>query len=139
MEVDMMTPGEFAVLIDQFHKVVESAYQHRDEINRAIAQVGEMYPAIPTESWQDRNGKGKYLYMLFSVDCSGSGYSGPGGKRKVYIGNKPDCIKKARQLAENRRRYEKLQRARRELVNWITRRNRALRQQMETYPCFIVF
>jgi len=129
-----LTPSEFNVLVEQFREGVESAYRHRDAINRTIAGVGDMYPAIPTESWQERGGRGKYLYMLFPSDKRGAGYSGPGGKRKVYVGNKPERIAAARQLAANRRRYEDLQRARRNLLQWIDARNRALCGQMEAYP-----
>ncbi|MCD4739486.1 MAG: hypothetical protein K8R89_09565 [Anaerolineae bacterium] len=129
----MITLVEFRDRVAWFHEGVEAAYRHLVAVEQTIAQVGEMYPAIPAESWQDRNGKGKYLYMLFLSNQHG-GYSGPDGKRKIYIGNKLDRIEAARQLAENRRRYEELQRARRELVAWIDRRCRALREQMASYP-----
>jgi len=128
------TIDEFRNRVAQFQEGVEAAYRHLAAIDRAIAQVGEMYPAIPTESWQERNGKGKYLYMLFSANRYGGGYSGPDGKRKLYIGNKPARIEAARRLAANRRRHEGLQRARTGLVVWIGNQKRALDRQIQTYP-----
>jgi len=128
------TIDEFRNRVAQFQEGVEAAYRHLAAIERFIAQIGEMYPAIPTESWQERNGKGQYLYMLFSANRYGGGYSGPDGKRKIYIGNKPKRIEAARRLARNRRSYEELQRARQALMTWIGNQKRALDRQIQTYP-----
>ena len=92
-----------------------------------------MYPARSIESWQGRGGTERYLYMLFQSNGN-AGYLGPGGKRKIYVGNKPDRIEAARGLAANRRRYDGLQRARRNLGYWIGKQNRALRGQLLEYP-----
>lgn len=130
----MIDASEFCARVEQFRDNVLAAYLRIESIETSISAIGEMYPAIPTESWQDRNGTGKYLYMLFSGNRHG-GYSGPGGKRKLYVGNKPDRITEARRLAANRRRYDELQRARRNLIYWIDKQNRLLRSQIQdTYP-----
>jgi len=63
-----------------------------------------MYPAIPSESWQPRNGKGSYLWMIFPRGTSDM-------PRMLYIGNKPEAVTKARQFAARRRRWEELDRA----------------------------
>ena len=80
---------------------------------REIEQAG-MYAGQPTEQWQDRNGKGRYLYMLFRTKSYYSRahgqYEGPDGKRKLYIGNKPEAIAEARRLAQNRERWNTLDR-----------------------------
>jgi len=129
----IITIDKFRDRVVRFQKGVESAYHHLEDIEAAIAQVGEMYPAIPAESWQDRNGKGRYLYMLFPSNGNGA-YTGPDGKRKLYVGNKPERIEAARRLAANRRRYEELQRARRNLRYWIDARNRMLLSEIQMYP-----
>ena len=73
---------------------------------------------MPSEQWQDRNGSGQYLYLLFRLGPDGQ-YQGPDGKRKVYIGKDPDKIAEARRLAENRRRWERVNRAAKDLDNWL--------------------
>lgn len=64
-----------------------------------------MYPAVPTESWERRDGgKSKYLRMVFPQGT-------PGVRRKEYVGCKPEAIAEARRLAANRQRWEELDRA----------------------------
>jgi hypothetical protein len=82
-----------------------------------IQKVG-MYPAVPSEQWQRHEGKGQYLYMLFRMNPDGT-YQGPDGKRKVSIGADPDKIDDAQRLAENRRRWERLQWDLEHLERWL--------------------
>lgn len=78
-----------------------------------LEQAG-MYPAIPTESWEKREGgKSKYLRMVFP-------HRTPGMRRKVYIGCKPDAIAEARRLAANRQRWEELDRAKTTLERFLS-------------------
>jgi hypothetical protein len=79
----------------------------RLESQASIADAG-MYPSVPSEQWQDRNGAGRYLYMLFRQDGNG-GYLGPDGQRKLYIGTKPAAVADARRLATNRSQWEALE------------------------------
>ncbi len=84
-----------------------------------------MYPAIPSEQWQSRNGieEKRYLYMLFRKGSNGR-YQGPDGKRKVYVGCNPERIAEARRLAANRREYENLNKTVERLEMWINARQR---------------
>lgn len=96
------------------------ALAHRADLAQVLAtlEAAGMYPASPSEQWQDRNGSGQYLYMLFRLGPDGQ-YQGPDGKRKVYIGKDPERIAEARRLAENRRRWEVVNRAARDLDGWL--------------------
>jgi hypothetical protein len=86
--------------------------------HRAALEQMPMYPAIPTEQWQKRNGKGDYLYLIFKQDRNGQ-FLGPNGKRKVYVGNKPERIAEARELVSNRREYEECLRQQDECRIWL--------------------
>jgi hypothetical protein len=90
------------------------------QVMNGLEQAG-MYPAIPTEQWQDRDGKGKYLYMLFRQDGYGV-YTGPDGKRKLYVGADPEKIAEARRLTANRRRWEDLKAAAGKIDRWLKAR-----------------
>lgn len=68
---------------------------------QALEKAG-MYPGIPSESWQSRNGKGNYLRMVFPRKTVGM-------PRKLYVGNKPEAVAEARQLAARRHRWEQLE------------------------------
>ncbi len=88
-----------------------------------------MYPAVPTEQWQSRNGSGRrYLYMLFRYSRAMGGYSGPGGKRKVYVGCKEERIAEARRLVENRLRWEEVEKEVRRVEWWVTGFRRDLKK-----------
>lgn len=63
-----------------------------------------MWPAVPTESWEGRNGGDKvYLRLVFPRRTS------PSGQRKVYIGRDPARIAHAHRKSANRQRWEKLE------------------------------
>jgi hypothetical protein len=98
-------------------KTAQKHLHHIHLLMERLEQTG-MYPAIPTEQWQDRDGKGKYLYMLFRQDGYGQ-YTGPGGMRKVYVGSLDRKIKEAQQMAANRRRWEELEMAAQRLRQWL--------------------
>jgi hypothetical protein len=99
-------------------KTAQKHLHHIHLLMERLEQTG-MYPAIPTEQWQDRDGKGKYLYMLFRQDGNGQ-YTGPEGKRKVYVGSPDQKIKEAQQMAANRRRWEELEMAAQRLRQWLS-------------------
>lgn len=73
------------------------------EESQELEKMG-MYPAVPSESWQPRNGKGSYLRMIMPRGT-------PGVPRKLYVGNKPEKIAEARRLAARRQRWEELAKA----------------------------
>lgn len=100
-----------------------------------IAQEG-MYDAVPTESWQDRGGPGRYLYHYFPQDRTGASYLGPDGKKKLYIGVEPARIKEARRLAHNRRRYNTLNQAAAALQRWLGYRQTDLNNLAAHAPCY---
>ena len=90
----------------------------RDEMGRL--ETAGMYPAVPTEQWQARNGSSnRYLYMLFRYSVVMGEYSGPGGKRKVYVGCKEERVLEARRLVENRVQWEAVRREMRVLERWV--------------------
>lgn len=72
---------------------------------RERLEVAGMYPAVPTESWETRNGsETKYLRMVFGRDRPA------GWSRKKYVGCKPEAILEARRLASNREKWKRLDR-----------------------------
>jgi hypothetical protein len=111
-----MNQVEFEGGIEELRAIVVQGYQRLGSVERQIdaMAVCDRYPAVPTESWQDRGGDSRYLYMLFQQGDDYR-YGGPGGKRKVYVGNKIGRIAKARRLAANSRQYSTLCRRRRYL------------------------
>jgi len=118
---------------------MEKAHVHRTQIRRRMNQIERegMYPAVPREQWQARNGgEARYLYMLFRMNPDGS-YQGPDGKRKVYVGADPRKQAEARRLAANRRRWEELNTVLQNLNAWLTRLTRELAEMatwIDHYP-----
>jgi hypothetical protein len=104
---------------------------------------GLMLPAVPSsEQWQSRSKKPEkdYLFLLFPKARYGT-YTGPINKnekpaRKVYVGSKKDAaglarITRGRRMAENRRRWERLNEAAQRLESWIGREEASVRNQVE--------
>ncbi len=99
---------------------IHSAREHLADIQNAMTplELDGMYPAVPHFQWQDRNGDGKYLYLIFRQNHDGS-YTGPNGKKKVYIGSNEDRIEEARRLTNNRLKWQELEAKQAELARWI--------------------
>jgi hypothetical protein len=109
-------------------EIIESLETIRTEINMAetlLTLIGRrmkqlkdegMYDAVPTESWERRGESGEYMYMIFPK--VGGLYTGPGYRRKLYIGCKEDRIAEARRLKRNREEYEDLDETRADLEKW---------------------
>ncbi len=94
-----MENKEIQQLFHTIHNSLDAAEQNlyaiQDEMER-LERHG-MYPPVPTEQWQARNGGEKtYLYMLFTLDWATGEYSGPDSKRRIYVGSKPARIQQAR-------------------------------------------
>ena len=100
------------------------AQAHLHDLRRQIALLEErgIYDAIPTESWQDRGGKGRYLYLYFPQRRDGDGYLGPGRRRKLYIGASPARIAAARRRVQRTRDHRQLNREAERLHTWLRRR-----------------
>lgn len=126
-----MDNEELGWLLQETETVFCRARNRLAVTERQIAALGadERYPAVPRESWQDRGGDSRYLYMLFQE--SGEGYGGPGGRRKLYVGNKPEKIAEARQMAANSWRYRTLLRRRSSLRRWLKKQAIRLRHWLE--------
>lgn len=77
-----------------------------------------MYPAVPHFQWQNRGGDGQYLYCIFRQNGNGD-YTGPGGKRKLYIGANEANIKEAKRLTRNRENWERLKEHKSQVTIWI--------------------
>jgi hypothetical protein len=99
---------------------IRAAYETLTEIINAmdLLQQAGMYPAVPHFQWQDRNGDGKYLYLIFRQKEDGS-YSGPDGKRKLYIGANEDKQEEAKRLTKNRLTWQELEAKHTALARWI--------------------
>lgn len=62
-----------------------------------------MWSAVPTESWEARNGGDRvYLRLLLPAGTNGQ------RRCRVYIGSKPEAIADARRKSANRIRWERL-------------------------------
>lgn len=130
--------------VQQVHDILaqlEAARAHRAAIRQMIDRVAQegMYDAVPTESWQDRGGDGRYLYHYFRWDSRRERYLGPEGKKKVYVGSDPERIADARRLATNRRTHDRLVAAEQKLANWLVWRERELAnlaREAGRYPTF---
>lgn len=107
--------------IKQVQENINAAAAHLRQIEGAMALLEQagMYPAIPHFQLQERNGSGEYLYLLFRQNHNGS-YTGPGGKRKLYIGADPKKQDEARRLTHRREIWEELRAAKISLQGWIT-------------------
>jgi hypothetical protein len=106
--------------LEGISKLLDSLEAHADAIQKLLTglEAEGMYPAIPTESFQKRNGSDtNYLYMMFGRSRRTGLYEGPEGKRKLYVGCKPNAIETARQLVENRRLFDQLT-AHRKQIYW---------------------
>jgi hypothetical protein len=121
-------PQDLDTQLKMIYDGMIAAQNHLKRLRQTMARLQQegMYDAVPTESWQDRGGAGQYLYHYFPMDRLGSGYLGPDGKKKHYVGSDPARIAEARRLADNRRRYEDLAAAADRLEQWLTWRRQDL-------------
>lgn len=54
------------------------------EAERASLRAEGVFDKVPSASWETRNGKGRYLRLVFP--------SNGGARRRRYIGNKPERV-----------------------------------------------
>jgi hypothetical protein len=109
--------------LQTIHEEMAQAKAHLAEVRSTIEAVEEagVCLAVPSEQWQRRKGGPKrYLYMLFGTNRHTGRYEGPHGRRKLYVGCRAENIAEARRLAENRRRWEELERTAKVLDGWIS-------------------
>jgi hypothetical protein len=105
-------------------KAWRAALERQDDNGRATILC-----AVPSrEGFESRakHGPSKYLYLYFGKQRFGNDYAGPVGAkgkrvRKVYGGHDSENYARARQLVENRRRWERLHSAATILESWISR------------------
>lgn len=135
-----MGDGELKVMFDVIEASLDEAGARLDGMREQMEGLEKagMYPAVPTEQWQARNGSAnRYLYMLFRYSVVMGGYSGPDGKRKVYVGCKDERILEARRLVENRVHWEGVDGEMKRLRYWVKRFRRDLEglvRQAKTAP-----
>jgi len=97
-----IVPNVLQEIADHFTALDRLRAEWQAELDSLEAQgVDE---AIPAESWESRNGGGKYLRLVFPTDRK------TGQRRKVYIGADPAAIAGARARVERRKRWEELTR-----------------------------
>ena len=99
---------------------IQAAQDHLLEIEAAMRLLEQkgMYPAVPHFQWQTRGGDGQYLYCIFRQNGNGE-YTGPGGKRKLYIGADEAKIKEAKRMTANRENWERLKEHKSQVTIWI--------------------
>lgn len=118
---------------------IQAAKDHLDRLRHAMAalEADGMYPAVPSrEVWEDRGGAAEYLYLHFSTDRYGN-FQGPDGKRKIYVGCKPEKLEQARRKIRNREHYNQLETIERRLNSWLANIERdlqSLTRQAENWP-----
>lgn len=120
--------SDLQAIIDRINANLEQANQLAARIEQYVAEIEAdgMYPAVASEQWQQRpNGQADYLYMVFRTNANGD-YEGPGGKRKIYVGADPKKQAAARRMNVNRMSFDKLNRRRRDVDNWIKGNRRLL-------------
>lgn len=111
-------------MLDNKIKLIQAnilaAQEHLLEIEAAMHLLEQkgMYPAVPHFQWQNRGGDGQYLYCIFRQNGNGD-YTGPGGKRKLYIGANEANIKEAKRLTRNRENWERLKEHKSQVTIWI--------------------
>jgi len=78
--------------LETINQNIDQARQRQDELRKIMeaAEAAGLYYHAPRQKWENR-GSGRYLYLHFHSDGRG-GYTGPDGKRKVYVGNDPDVV-----------------------------------------------
>lgn len=115
-----------------------AAEAHMERIRQMMDRIQQegMYDAVPTESWQDRGGRGVYLYHYFPQNPRGIDHLGPDGKKKVYVGVDKARIAEARRLANNTRRYQSLARSASTLARWLGHRHDDLNNLAAHSPRF---
>ena len=103
------------------------------KLEQARLEAAGMYPAVPTESWEARNGgEARYLRMVFPMGALEEG-------RKIYVGCDPLRIEEAQCMATRRVRWERLEVERGRLeqalgsLRWILERE-AQRANMQPLP-----
>jgi hypothetical protein len=109
--------------LEKIHGQIIAVVEYMAEIDAALEVLDEagMYPAVPSrEAWEPRGDSPPvYVNLYWRQKKRGGGFAGPEGKRKLYIGCKPERIAEARRLAENRRRWEALMETRDQLEEWL--------------------
>ena len=95
-----IVPNVLQELADHFTALDRLRAEWQAEI--ASLEAAGMYESIPAESWESRNGGGRYLRLVFPQH--------DGQRRKLYIGADPAAIAEARARVERRQRWEELTR-----------------------------
>jgi len=97
-----IVPNVLQEIADHFTALAALRAEWQAEI--ASLEAAGMYEAIPAESWETRNGGGRYLRLVFPTDRK------TGQRRKLYVGAYPSAIAEARAKVERRKRWEELTR-----------------------------
>jgi hypothetical protein len=96
----LSVPNVVQEIADRFTALARLRAALQAEI--AELEAAGMYDEVPAESWENRNGGGKYLRLIFPQH--------DGTRRKVYVGAYPSAIAEARAKIARRQRYEELTR-----------------------------
>lgn len=97
---------EVAVLVAQLNMAVDTL-AGLDALQAALQQemdrlAQDKFATVPTELWEDRQGKGRYLRLQFRQD-------GNGQRQRIYVGCDPAKIAEAQQTMTNTQRWIELQ------------------------------
>ncbi len=101
--------------MDPWWEILGDISQDLERLEMELAEMREqrerleeagMYPGIPTESWQSRNGsETEYLRLIFPRGTPDIP-AGSGGRKRLYIGCDPAKIEEARRMVANREQWE---------------------------------
>lgn len=111
---------DYNAIVDEITANLDIARRKRSTLTdelEALQSAGIYHPA-PRQDWQERE-SGNYLYLHFGTDRNGQ-YLGPGGKRKVYVGNKPQKIETHLAMIERGRVWADTRQTIRHLTNHIS-------------------
>lgn len=118
---DIKSPS---VMLHEIGQALEDAREHLAVIEAEIRRLANegIFAAVPRMSWEKRKGK-EYLYLWFprvSDAAAGYGWTGPGGRQKVYVGRDPKNVARVRDMVERTRRVNDLVLTKERLARWLT-------------------
>lgn len=108
----MSTTGDCEALVSQIEERLRTTTDWLAEINAELTHLKEqgVYDAIPSMSWEARNGgRKKYLRLVFPTEH--------GRRRREYIGSHPEKIEAAKETIARTKRATKLEAERRRITN----------------------
>jgi len=110
-----------SVMLDEIKGKLMEARRHLRAIDGEVNELTRLgvFEDVPRFDWQTKGGS-EYLYLWFPRSKRQSGWSGPDGRHKLYIGRSPGKVQAAAEMTRRTRRVQALDDARVRLKRWIT-------------------